>query len=1067
MDRGWWDRGKALFFECLDLPRSERESFLERACREDLDLRRLVEGLLSQDDRDGPRGEPLSSSELMDGLDPNLGRRLGPWVLERVLGRGGMATVFAARRVDGHFEQEVAIKLLRRGMDTEDVLERFRTERQILARLQHPCIARLLDGGATEEGLPYLVMELVEGAPIDRYCRERELPIDERLQLVQRVCDAVQRAHDLGVVHRDLKPSNLLVTAEGLPKLLDFGIAKVLAATSSLQTVDVTATELRLLTPEYASPEQIAGDVPSPRTDVHGLGVVLYELLSGRRPYRAATSRRRDLERLILERDPPPPSAVAPGGRSIPRELDTIVLKALRKEPHLRYASPRELQDDLERFLGGRPILARAPTWRYRTVKLWRRNRALISALGVAAAAALTGLLVIASWFAPSPETRVRRRQEEYAALLMESMLAFERFDVDAAYHILMRAPEEDRGWEWRYLLGRCDRSAETLATMDRGFMGLAYDPATGRLVAGDHDGNLLVHDPSTGAVTEYPSGQAAVIKDIVFSEDGSRMAVLFQDAIVALVDPRSMEIVRSWPVGSGHFTRGLDLDEGRTLALATKEGLVFRDLESGVVDRVETIAGVVDLAFLPGDRVAFTSQDASVRILARESGEIRLVTSLLGSGAVMDRFPLAVSPDGSMLAVGNARELKVLSVESGRELTSVRVHGFIEEIAFAPDGAQLAVALVDASVSLVGVPSGEEQGVLLGHWGQVRSVAYSPDGRRIGTAGDGVKLWERESESHVIVLGTFSSEPSFVLSPAGDRLAFPAGLAPTGNGIGLWDLARGGLLWTGRSRNNATSMAWSPDGALLLAGSYDGRLELWDGAEGNLLRDVRAHSDAVRAMSSNGAEWVATGSQDGTVKLWSWGDLRPVATSAPTGDEVSALAFAPDGSLLAAGFTGGGVVLFSVPDLGRVKLGEHFNEYHPTEPQRVHAVAYRGDGRQIASASVDFTVRLWDPQARRPVGVLRGHSASVLAVAYTPDGSRLVSASLDGTVRFWDPDTGNALAILHPPGLAGPLRATFSADGLRLFVMDMAGRIEVLSLPEGSARDSSGAVPAVLAQNR
>jgi eukaryotic-like serine/threonine-protein kinase len=392
-----WERLQELFEEALARAPDSRPAFLQGACPDDPELRAEVETLLRHARDTGPlRGafkEALAeAAPLLAG--PQLGDRVGPYRLEAEVGHGGMGAVYLAVRDDQEYEKRVAVKLLRGGIWSADLLARFRAERQILARLEHPNIARLLDGGTGAQGQPYLVMELVEGRPITEYCETRALPVSERVRLFATVCDAVQYAHQNLVVHRDLKPSNILVTDDGTAKLLDFGIAKLLDPTAL--TPAETRTHMRLMTPDYASPEQARGDPVTTASDVYSLGVVLYELLSGRRPLRFEGDSPSRIERRLREEQPPRPSTAAgAGGRPGPPlkqlagDLDTIVLKALQKEPVRRYASAQALAEDLRRCLTGRPVLARPDSVRYRTGKFVRRHRA-----GVAAAAGVALLLV-------------------------------------------------------------------------------------------------------------------------------------------------------------------------------------------------------------------------------------------------------------------------------------------------------------------------------------------------------------------------------------------------------------------------------------------------------------------------------------------------------------------------------------------------------------------------------------------------------------------------------------------------------------------------------------------------
>jgi len=422
-DSHHWRRADELFGAALELPAARRRRFLREHCSDDEGLLREVEALLraeaeSGDFLDEPGGGAVANAlaDALGEVDPGRqgadrsGARLGPYLLIAPIDRGGMADVYLAERADGAFEQRVAIKIQRRGLDTDDVLARFRTERQILSGLSHPNIARLLDGGATDDGLPYLVMEYVEGIPITRYCEEHRLSVPERLRLFMQVARAVQGAHAQLVVHRDIKPSNVLVTTAGDAKLLDFGIAKLLDPDAWPGTLPRTRTGFRPLTPEYASPEQVRGDPITTASDIYQLGLLLYRILTGGRPFEAGGRGQKTLEDAITEARPPRPSdfvearaALTATGlerrmlvRWLRGDLDTIVLAALRKEPDRRYASAHEMAEDVRRHLEGRPIAARQESRVYRFGKFVRRNpwAAPATAAVVLAVGAYIGTLV-------------------------------------------------------------------------------------------------------------------------------------------------------------------------------------------------------------------------------------------------------------------------------------------------------------------------------------------------------------------------------------------------------------------------------------------------------------------------------------------------------------------------------------------------------------------------------------------------------------------------------------------------------------------------------------------------
>jgi non-specific serine/threonine protein kinase/serine/threonine-protein kinase len=433
-----------LVADALERPPAERIGFLAQACGGDRELQREALSLLDahlQAENDAflselPDAPTLNQS--VDGAAARLGRRIGPYEVEGELGRGGMGVVLRAVRADDTYRKSVAIKLVPEAGLSDSARRRFLEERQILAHLDHPNIARLLDGGETEAGLPYLVMELVDGVRIDRYCDERHLSVPQRLELFIEVAAAVHHAHRNLVVHRDLKPPNILVTADGVPKLLDFGIAR-LRHPEQVATV----TDVRALTPEYASPEQAKGEALTIATDVYSLGVVLYELLTGHRPYRLKGESAPHILAAVAEQEAEAPSAAVTrpetrneSGRTEPvdperigrarglsvsalrkrlrGDLDTILLKSLRKEPSARYLSAEAFADDVRRYLDGKPVRARRPTISYRAAKFVKRNPAAAAAMGLAVAALLAGIATT-TWQARRAEAQRLRAERRFA----------------------------------------------------------------------------------------------------------------------------------------------------------------------------------------------------------------------------------------------------------------------------------------------------------------------------------------------------------------------------------------------------------------------------------------------------------------------------------------------------------------------------------------------------------------------------------------------------------------------------------------------------------------------------
>jgi tetratricopeptide (TPR) repeat protein len=432
-----WARVKQVTSDALERSDSDRSLWLTEACAGDEPLRRDVESLLAAHASAGDflqapalvakgAAESVAAAALRGSVPAGAGRSIGPYRIIRELGQGGMGVVYLAERADAAFEKQVAIKIVRPGAATTSLMQRFFEERRILATLEHPNIARLLDGGTTEEGLPYVVMECVFGIPLDEYCEAKSLPLESRLALFRQVCAAVQYAHQHLVIHRDLKARNILVTAEGTPKLLDFGIAKLLEP--GIAPGDETRTGYRALTLDAASPEQLRGEPMSVTSDVYSLGVLLYRLLTGQSPYGAKRRADTDLTRAICEETPARPSAVAPieRRRQLRSELDAIVLKALRKEPERRFASVQDFSEDVRRHLEGRPVSARKDTLGYRAGRFVHRHP-----WGIAAASLVLVTLVSATAIT-ARQARIAERRFEQVRTLANAVL-FDYHDAIAA----------------------------------------------------------------------------------------------------------------------------------------------------------------------------------------------------------------------------------------------------------------------------------------------------------------------------------------------------------------------------------------------------------------------------------------------------------------------------------------------------------------------------------------------------------------------------------------------------------------------------------------------------------
>lgn len=598
-----------MFNAALERPAEERAPFLDEACGLDAELRREVAAMLAAHDDDqglmlerrllsDDEPSPVSGDDV---TDERIGQRIGVYRLKRLLGKGGMGAVYLAERDDSAYEQEVALKLVKPGLQSEEIVGRFRTERQILARLRHPNIARLLDGGVTQDGLPYLVMDHVDGVPITDYCRSHNLQTQDRLHLFEKVCRAVQFAHRNLVVHRDLKPLNILVTPEGEVKLLDFGIAKLLDPDDGIDSIPNTRPEVRLMTPDYASPEQVRGETITTATDVYALGVLLYELVAGDPPYQLRGLGRTEVERVVCEDVPPPPSAKEP---AVDPDLDNVVMMALRKEPERRYASVDQFADDVVRYREGRPVQARKSTVGYRVSRFVRRHRA-----GVLTAV-LAGVLASAAAFAYVRTVQGERDRAEEARADAEQTVAFlegffasadpfetERRDTMRVAELLDRAAASLT----TELAGQPSRQARLYTVLGRSYAGL------GRYADADSLLRLAMAASEDDPARHSDAGQS--LGDVLNSEGASAS---FEEARLLLTEVLDERVQR--------------LGEDHAVVAATRNSLAFALARLGSFEEAE----------LEYRRV----MEYHRRSVPADSGELAFVTKNLA---------LALSPIGEL----------------------------------------------------------------------------------------------------------------------------------------------------------------------------------------------------------------------------------------------------------------------------------------------------------------------------------------------------------------------------------------------------------------------------------
>lgn len=561
-----WQQVKDLLAQALEVEPAYRPAFLDQTCADDPDLRSEIEALLAANTDAEFLNQPVAYT-LREPLAPTrIGRRIGAYQIVEEIGEGGMGEVYRAFRADDQYRKEVAIKLVRAGQDSRLVLARFKNERQVLAGLDHPNIARLLDGGTTEEGVPYFVMELIDGRPINEYCDAHRLPTSERVKLFLQVCSAVQYAHQRLIIHRDLKPGNILVNAEGVPKLLDFGIAKILDPSATSNTSDPTISIFRPLTPGYASPEQVKGETITTASDVYSLGVLLYELLTGHRPYRISSHAAHDIERAVCEFEPERPSmvlwrsetressessaigtpqsvsAVRDGSpqklnRNLRGDLDNIIMMALRKEPQRRYASVDQFAADIRRHLEHLPVSASKDTVIYRASKFARRHKAGVIATAAIALTLVIGLAVVIH------EARIAQRRFNEVRSLANSLI----FDVhDAIQDLPGSTPAR------KLVVAKALVYLDDLAQNSQGDAALQRELAGAYRRIGEVQGGLYaanLGDP-VAAAKSY-SRALAIRQSLMASRNGNLDDLIEYAALSRLIDNASLAVKGGQPVAT------------------------------------------------------------------------------------------------------------------------------------------------------------------------------------------------------------------------------------------------------------------------------------------------------------------------------------------------------------------------------------------------------------------------------------------------------------------------------------------------------------------------------------
>jgi WD40 repeat protein/serine/threonine protein kinase len=1075
----------------LDDP-AERARFVVQACGADRKLLADVEALLRSHDSRSLLDAPLLDSIAVEDRGPlteGPGTVIGRYKLLEKLGEGGMAVVYMAEQTEP-IRRKVALKIIKLGMDTKQVIARFEAERQALALMDHPSIAKVLDAGATETGRPYFVMELVTGVSITEYCDKNNLSTRDRLALFVQVCNAVQHAHQKGIIHRDIKPSNVMVThhdGKPVPKVIDFGIAK---ATNQRLTEKTLFTRYAHIvgTPAYMSPEQAElSDLDiDTRTDIYSLGVLLYELLTGMTPFSEEELRKAgyiEMQRVIREQEPAKPSTkLSTLGetltdiakhrgctpdllrKAIRGDLDWIVMKSLEKDRARRYETANSLMQDLERHLNNEPVLARPPGTAYRFQKLVRRNKGIFVAVVVVAAALMIGLMV--SVVSLVREQHARRiavtAQEREAALRYASDMslaqqALAMNDLGRAQRLLdahRPAPGQVdlRGWEWRYLWQECQSDARSeLCHYPGPTYSVAYSPdgktlAVAGLIRGfveiwDVAGRRRIKtlDPNEGHLVAFsPRG------DLLATDAGEKQIRLWRTGIWELAAPLT-------PAGSALVLK-FSPDGTRLAILSTPDEVTVWEVDQWTI--VRQIRGARPM----GSYIGAIDFSPDSRALAIGDADHRLRVVNLASGATEVNVPqahsegisaVAWSPTGSIIASGSGYvggPIRLWDAASGRLLGELPGHtSWICELIFAADGQRLYSASADQTIRIWDVGERRPLATLRGSRDEVQGLALSPDGTTLASASkDGVvAFWDaeprfEEEQPRLIALGQWSWS---AFAPDSRVLAVPhAGT------VRLLDLA------TLREVEqipalgpDIVTVSYSPDGTLLVGRTPGGKLRVWSCTEHRLLREVGDPNTLLLLWAggfrADGKRFLSVDGK-GKASWWdtlTWQVIRAfrVETKLATWPALS-----PDGCLLGIG-TQTGAVHWLNAETGGLLAATSAAHRH-----LVGGLAFSADGTRAASVAQDGTVALWDASSFQLIVSFKGHMQAAHGVAFSPEGRRLVTGGGGReAVKLWDMATYRDLITLSGQGSVFSFVA-FSPDGKWLIACNMEGDLHLWRAP-------------------
>jgi WD40 repeat protein/TPR repeat protein len=1084
-----WGQIKELLHQALALDAEARAEFLDEVCASNAALRVELESLLLVGD--GLRAEFLESPPArFSAGDDSFGAAVlaeGQQFAERFqlirkLGEGGMGQVWLAEQT-APVRRPVALKLIKAGMYDEAVVRRFQSERQSLAIMDHPSIAKVFDAGATPQGQPYLVMEYVPGLPITEYCDQHRLKIPERLELFIRACEGVQHAHQKAIIHRDLKPANILIVevdGEPKPRIIDFGLAKATTVQLTQETLHTRIGQF-LGTPGYMSPEQVDPNIQDvdTRTDVYSLGVILYVLLTGLQPFETKRREKAPLDvwlRQLREEEPPSPStklssdpdtasATSAARGTEPKQLaselkgdlDWIAMKALERDRERRYGTPAELAADLRHYLNHEPVTARPTSVGYQLAKYIRRHRiatlvtAIVVLLGVITSVA--GLVAVRKEH--EAEFQAAQAREAQSRLLTQA--AAQRLrdqDIAVAQGIILEVLTNPAFAHARSAaaigifqeIRASDAQLAVLSGHSAPLTSAAYSPDGTRIVTASNDNTARIWDAHTGAQLAVLLGHGDHVEFAAYSPDGTRIVTASRDKTARIWDAHSGKQLALLSGDDHIYTAAYSPDGTRIITASHDKTARIWDARTGAQLAVLLGHGnnVYSAAYSPdGTRIVTASADKTARIWDAHLGKQLAV--LLGHGNGL--YSAAYSPDGTRIVTASAdKTARIWDAHTGAQLAVLSSPGGpLVSAGYSPDGMRIVTASYDNTARIWDAHSGAQLAVLSGHRNTATAAVYSPDGTRVVTASydKTARIWDARSGKQLAqLLGHDNPVRAVAYSPDGTRIV----TASNDKTVRIWDAHTGAQLVVLLGHGDPVrAAAYSPDGTRIVTASEDKTARIWDAHTGALLAVLLGHRSGVyfAAYSPDGSR-IVTASDDKTARIWDARSGKPLALLSGHGDFVQSAAYSPDGTR---------IVSASADTTARIWDARSGKQLAVLlgHGATVNSAAYSPDGTRIVTASDDKTARIWDARTGAQLDMLSGHGDAVDYAAYSPDGTRIVTASDDKTARIWDAHTGTQLAMLSGHGDAVG-SAAYSPDGARIVTasFDKTARIWDARVPAG-----------------